>query len=337
VNEIASWNRRLAEYREPDNCRSLVELAVTILPFVILWAAISIVSERSYWASLIGVIPAAGLLVRLFMLQHDCGHGSMFSRRAANDWIGRCLAVLTLTPYDHWRRSHAHHHASSSNLDRRGIGDITTLTVKEFLALDRWGRLKYRLYRHPLVMFGFGPAYLFVFRNRFPNRRADLSGWLSTMGTNVAISAVASLMIAWLGWSRFLAVHGPVTLIAASIGVWLFYVQRQFEDTLWVDTTDWSPEAAALRGSSYYLLPQPLAWFTANIGLHHVHHLSSRIPFYRLPDLLRRWPELNQVRPLTLAGSLHCVHLALWDEDAHKLVPFGGVEQRVADAGPSAR
>jgi omega-6 fatty acid desaturase (delta-12 desaturase) len=331
VNEIASWNRRLSKYRKPDNWRSSVEFTVTILPFIVLWTTMSMVSERSYWVCLIVAIPTAGFLVRLFMIQHDCGHGSMFSHRAANDWIGRCLAVLTLTPYDHWRQSHAHHHASSGNLDRRGIGDITTLTVKEFLGLDRWARLKYRFYRNPVVMFGFGPAYLFVFRNRFPNGKTDLSGWLSTMTTNIAIALLASLMIAWLGWSHFLAVHGPITLIAASVGVWLFYVQHQFEDTLWVDTTDWSPETAA-RGSSYYLLPQPLAWFTANIGLHHVHHLSSRIPFYRLPDVLRHWPELKQVPPLTLRDSLRCVNLALWDEEAKKLVPFRAIEQITADA-----
>ena len=194
MDETASWNCRLAEYRKPDDWRGLVELTVTILPFVILWGVMSIVSQRNYCACLIVAIPAAGFLVRLFMIQHDCGHGSMFSHRAANDWIGRCLAVLTLTPYDHWRRSHAHHHASSGNLDRRGIGDITTLTVKEYLALDRWGRLKYRLYRHPVVMFGFGPTYLFVFRNRFPDGTANADDWISAMATNMAIGCASRLL-----------------------------------------------------------------------------------------------------------------------------------------------
>jgi acyl-lipid omega-6 desaturase (Delta-12 desaturase) len=328
VNEREPWNRRLAEYR-PDDWRSLAELTVTIFPFIVLWTVMSIVSQQSYWVCLIIAIPAAGFLVRLFMIQHDCGHGSMFSHRAANDWIGRCLAVLTLTPYDYWRQSHAHHHASSSNLDRRGIGDITTLTVKEFLDLDRWGRLKYRLYRHPLVMFGFGPMYLFVFRNRFPNEPASARDWLSTMATNVAIAVLVTLMVMWLGWRHFLAIHGPITLIAASIGVWLFYVQHQFEDTLWVKKSDWSHEDAALRGSSNYLLPQPLAWFTANIGLHHIHHLSSRIPFYRLPDVLRRWRELDEVTSLTLPESLRCVNLALWDEESRKLVPFRAIRTKL--------
>ena len=325
MNKIASWNFRLAEYRKPNNWRSLVELTVTILPFVMLWTAMSIVSEVNYLACLIIAIPAAGFLVRLFMIQHDCGHGSMFSHRAVNDWIGRSLAVLTLTPYDNWRQSHAHHHASSGNLDRRGIGDITTLTVKEYLALDRWRRLKYRLYRHPVVMFGFGPTYLFVFRNRFPDRTTNRDDWISAMATNIAIGVLVSLMVAWLGWSHFLAIHGPITLIAASIGVWLFYVQHQFEDTLWVDKSYWSQEAAALRGSSYYLLPQPLAWFTANIGLHHIHHLSSRIPFYRLPEVLREWRDLDLVTPLTLRASLRCIYLALWDEDTRKLVSFRSI------------
>jgi acyl-lipid omega-6 desaturase (Delta-12 desaturase) len=336
VNESASWNRRLAEYR-PDDWRSLAELTVTILPFILLWTVMSIVSQRSYWACLIIAIPTAGFLVRLFMIQHDCGHGSMFSCRAANDWIGRCLAVLTLTPYDHWRHSHAHHHASSSNLDRRGIGDITTLTVKEFLDLDWWGRLKYRLYRHPLVMFGFGPTYLFVFRNRFPNGPANARDWFSTMATNMAIAVLVTLMVMWLGWRHFLAIHGPITLIAASIGVWLFYVQHQFEDTLWVKKSDWSQADAALRGSSYYLLPQPLAWFTAHIGLHHIHHLSSRIPFYRLPDVLRHWRELDQVTPLTLPESLRCVNLALWDEESQRLVPFGTISTQPASSHNGSR
>jgi omega-6 fatty acid desaturase (delta-12 desaturase) len=337
VNEIVSWSRRLAEYRRPDDWRGSAELAVTILPFIILWGVMSIVSQRSYFACLVVAFPAAGFLVRLFMIQHDCGHGSLFSHRAANDWIGRCLAVLTLTPYDHWRRSHAHHHASSGNLDRRGIGDITTLTVKEYLALDRWGRLKYRLYRHPVVMFGIGPTYLFVFRNRFPDGTANADDWISAMATNLAIGVLVSLMVGWLGWSHFLAIHGPITLIAASIGVWLFYVQHQFEETLWVGTSDWGQEAAALQGSSHYLLPQPLAWFTANIGIHHVHHLSSRIPFYRLPEVLRKWPDLEQGTILTMRESLRCVNLVLWDEDSRKLVRFRAIDHYRRGAGQSRR
>ena len=174
-------------------------------------------------------------------------------------------------------------------------------------------------------MFGFGPIYLFVLRNRFPNGLASARDWLSTMATNVAIAVLVTLMVMWLGWKHFLAIHGPITLIAASIGVWLFYVQHQFEDTLWVRKSDWRHDAAALQGSSNYLLPQPLAWFTANIGLHHVHHLSSRIPFYRLPDVLRRWRELDQATSLTLVESLRCVTLALWDEESHKLVPFRAI------------
>ena len=337
MNEIVSWNRRLAEYRRPDDWRGSAELAVTILPFIILWGVMSIVSQRSYFACLVVAFPAAGFLVRLFMIQHDCGHGSLFSHRAANDWIGRCLAVLTLTPYDHWRRSHARHHASSGNLDRRGIGDITTLTVKEYLALDRWGRLKYRLYRHPVVMFGIGPTYLFVFRNRFPDGTANADDWISAMATNLAIGVLVSLMVGWLGWSHFLAIHGPITLIAASIGVWLFYVQHQFEETLWVGTSDWGQEAAALQGSSHYLLPQPLAWFTANIGIHHVHHLSSRIPFYRLPEVLRKWPDLAQGTILTMRESLRCVNLVLWDEDSRKLVRFRAIDHYRRGAGQSRR
>jgi omega-6 fatty acid desaturase (delta-12 desaturase) len=248
----------------------------------------------------------------------------MFSRREVNDWIGRFLGVLTLTPYDHWRRSHAHHHAGSGNLDRRGIGDITTLTVREYAALGTWGRLGYRLYRHPLVMFGLGPIFLFVVQHRFPTCDMNSrSAWISTMATNAGIGLVVGVMVLSLGWRHFLLIQGPITVIAASIGVWLFYVQHQFEETLWARSENWTPKGAAMQGSSYYVLPQPIAWFTANIGLHHIHHLSSRIPFYRLPDVLRRWPRLGEVKRLTIHESLRCVSLALWDEEAHRLVPFG--------------
>jgi omega-6 fatty acid desaturase (delta-12 desaturase) len=314
----------LGRYRTPDAARSIFELVISGLPFVILWALIWALLDAGYWLGLLLAIPAAGFLVRLFMIQHDCGHGAFFRRRRANDWVGRVISVLTLTPYDHWRRDHAAHHAGSGNLDRRGIGDINTLTVREYLALPRWRQLLYRLYRHPFVMFGIGPAYLFLLENRLPSglRRGGYKSWLSAMATNGAIGALVAAMIWLVGLGPFLLVHLPIILLAASIGVWLFYIQHQFEDTYWAHDERWNFHAAALHGSSHYDLPGILRWFTANIGVHHVHHLSSRIPYYRLQEVLRDHPQVAAVGRLTLLQSLRCVRRALWDERKEKLVSF---------------
>jgi len=316
--------KHLAPYREPRNARSLVELAITVVPFLLLWLAIWAAVDAGYWIGLLLVVPAAGFLVRLFLIQHDCGHGSFFSYRLANDWVGRILGVLTLTPYDYWRHSHALHHAASGNLDHRGIGDIDTLTVSEFQARTPWRQRLYRLYRHPAVMFGIGPAYLFLLRHRLPMglMHNGWRPWLSAMATNAAIALLAGLAIWLVGLVPFLLVHLPITFLAAAIGVWLFYVQHQFEETFWEHDGDWSFHEAALHGSSHYDLPPILRWFTANIGVHHVHHLSSRIPFYRLPEVLRDRPELHQVGRLTLLESLRSVRLVLWDEKKRRLVSF---------------
>jgi omega-6 fatty acid desaturase (delta-12 desaturase) len=314
----------LARYRESSNARGVLELVITVVPFVIIWALMWAALDHGYWIGLLLVAPAAGFLVRLFMIQHDCGHGSFFHGRVANDWVGRAIGVVTLTPYDLWRQSHARHHASSGNLDHRGIGDIDTLTVREFLARPRRRQILYRLYRHPIVMFGVGPTYLFILRHRLPigMMRAGWEPWISTMGTNAAIAILVAAMIRLVGFGPFLIVHLPITVLAASIGVWLFYVQHQFEDTSWSHDEAWSFHEAALRGSSHYHLPGILRWFTANIGVHHVHHLCSRIPCYRLPDVLRDHPQLAAVGRITLLQSLQSVRMALWDEKKRRLVSF---------------
>jgi omega-6 fatty acid desaturase (delta-12 desaturase) len=316
--------RDLAPYRAPVIARSVFELAVTAVPFALLWVSMWAMLGAGYWIGLVLAVPAAGFLIRLFMIQHDCGHGSFFRHRQTNDWVGRVVGVLTLTPYDFWRRAHAMHHAGSGNLDRRGIGDIDTLTVGEFRARSPWRRLLYRLYRHPLVMFGVGPAYLFILRHRLPMglMRRGAGPWASAMATNVAIAIVAATLIWLIGVGPFLLVQLPITLLAASIGVWLFYVQHQFEDTFWEHDEDWSFHEAALHGSSHYDLPAVLRWFTANIGVHHVHHLSSRIPYYRLPEALRDRPELRNVGRLTLLQSFKAVRLVLWDEEKRRLISF---------------
>lgn len=323
--DARNWVKLLARYRDPSLSRSIGELAVTALPLVALWTgAWAAHSFGFWWLSLLIAIPAAGFLVRLFTIQHDCGHGSFFSSKPMNDWVGRALGVLTMTPYDFWRRAHALHHASCGNLDRRGVGDIDTLTVREYLARSSWGRFKYRLYRHPVVLFVIGPAYMFLLQQRLPVglMRSGWRPWISTQATNVAIVAIAAGLIWLIGVQAFLLVHLPIVILAASIGVWLFYVQHQFEETFWARNNGWSFHEAALYGSSHYDLPHVLRWFTANIGMHHVHHLCSRIPFYRLPRVLRDHPDLRDVGRLTLMESFRCVRLTLWDEQKERLVSF---------------
>lgn len=326
LHNARRWQRILSGYTKPSRLRSIAEIAITALPLIVLWAAAWFAFHLGHaWASLLIAIPAAGFLVRLFLIQHDCGHGTFFAGRLANDWVGRVLGVITLTPYDCWRHTHAIHHATTGNLDRRGIGDLDTLTVLEYRSLSVWGRLTYRLYRHPLIMFGVGPAYLFLVQHRMPPAALMRKGWqpwASTMITNLAIVAVVATLMWFIGIKAFLLVHLPITLLAGTAGVWLFYVQHQFEHTMWDRNESWSLQRAALHGSSHYDLPALLRWFTANIGIHHVHHLSSRIPYYRLPRVLRDHPELRDVGRITLVQSFQCVKLVLWDEAQQRLVSF---------------
>jgi omega-6 fatty acid desaturase (delta-12 desaturase) len=319
------WVQILARYGVPDAKRSVFELVVTALPFFLLWAlALCLLESLGWWACLPVVLPAAGFLVRLFTIQHDCGHGAFFRRRSANDWIGRILGVVTLTPYAYWRRAHALHHATTGHLDRRGVGDIDLLTVAEYRALPRRRRIAYRLSRHPLVLLGLGPPYVFLLKQRLPMGllRDGKKVWISAMATNLAIAGVVIGMCALVGVREFLIIQLPITLIAGSIGIWLFFVQHQFEGTYWASQGTWSFHAAALQGSTYYDLPAVLRWFTANIGIHHVHHLASRIPGYRLREALADHPELRELGRLTLRQSLRCFRLALWNEESRKLVGF---------------
>jgi len=333
------WVEVLAPYREQQHGRALVELALTALPFAGLWLAMLWSLGVGYWLTVLLAVPTAGFLVRLFMIQHDCGHGSFFKRRWANDWLGRIIGVLTLTPYGHWKRSHAVHHASSGNLDRRGTGDIETLTVREFQRLPRWRRVLYRLSRQPLVILGLAPTWLFVVQQRLPSApfRASRADWLSVLGTNLGIAAVLGGLVGLCGWQVVLAVHAPVVILGGTIGVWLFFVQHQFEETAWDEGDDWNAHDAALYGSSHYDLPAPLRWLTANIGIHHVHHLASRIPSYRLNEVLRAHPPLRAIGRLTLWQSLGCLELALWDEDRRRLVRFRDVPAPLAAPVPEAQ
>ena len=318
------WVRILAAYRDPNTSRSFFELGVTVAGFVALWVAAWYAVQVSWLLALaIGVVNG-GFLVRLFAIQHDCGHGSFFHNRHLSDWAGRILGVVTLTPYDVWRRTHALHHSHAGNLDRRGIGDVTTLTLDEYNALPPLRRFMYRLYRHPLVRFGLGPTYLFFIQNRVPLglMTAGKVYWISAMVTNVALAVAVALIAYFGGWQAVAFVFVPPVFVAASAGVWLFYVQHQFETTMWEHDPDWQLHEAALHGSSHYDLPLVLRWMTANIGIHHVHHLYSRIPFYRLPDVLRDHKELVEVSRMTMRESLKCASLDLWDVKRNRLISF---------------
>ena len=314
----------LKAFGVPRTSRSLVELATTLVPFCCTIFAMLFAIEAGYYLGL-ALAPLAGLLLlRLFIIQHDCGHGSFFASRAHNDWTGRALGALTFTPYDCWKRSHALHHATTGNLDARGFGDVDTWTVREFHARGRLKRLVYRIYRHPVVLFALGPAYLFLLRHRLPIglMKQGSKYWVSALATNLATGVLLAALVYGFGWVATLLAVLPTLLIAASAGVWLFYIQHQFEDAHWDRKPHWSFHEAALFGSSYLDLPQPLRWFTGNIGVHHVHHLASRVPFYRLMEVLSAYPELRNLNRFSVLQSLKPVWLCLWDEDQRRLVTF---------------
>jgi len=317
------WVKILSEYREPDTLRSSFELAVTVAAFLSLWVlawyAMSISALLTFVISLCN----AAFLLRLFAIQHDCGHRAFLKNRILSDWLGRIIGIVTLTPYDVWKSSHAMHHSSSGNLGRRGMGDVHTLTVSEYQGKTPLRRLLYRLYRHPLVLFGLGPGYLFFLQNRLPlGFTGHAKYWVSSMGTNAVIFLVLSVIFYFGGIMPILLIFLPSTLLAASAGVWLFYIQHQFEETHWESESDWDMHDAALHGSSHYVLPSVLQWLSANIGIHHVHHLYSRIPFYRLPEVLRDHNDLAASNRMTIRESFQSARLHLWDEKSKKLVSF---------------
>jgi omega-6 fatty acid desaturase (delta-12 desaturase) len=324
-----NWAQILARYRTPSHTRSVVELAITLGPLAAIWALAWVAYSFGYWwLSLLIVIPAAGFLVRSFMIQHDCGHGAFFRRRAANDWVGRAIGVLTLTPYDFWRRTHAVHHASSGNLDERGLGDISTLTVREYLARSTWKRFCYRLYRHPVVLFGIGPAYLFILQQRLPIGllRGGWQPWLSTMATNLALAGFIAVLIWFVGIVPLLLVHLPTTLLAGSIGVWLFYGAAPVRSDLL--GAQIGSDVQRPPSMKFVLINCPACCGGSPPAfMHHMHHLCSRIPYYRLPKALREHPELAAVSKLTLLESFKCVRLALWDEDARRMISFRELRQ----------
>lgn len=317
------WAKILIKYRTPNFSRSMFELVVTLLPFVAIWAAAWWAMSVSYWLSFAIALLNGPILVRLFIIQHDCGHRSFVENRALGDWIGRLIGVLTVTPYEMWRYAHAVHHSGSGNLDRRGLGDIRTMTVREYNAAGWIEQLYYRIYRNPIMTFLIAPGILFLLENRLPfGFMGERKFWISAMGNNLGILALLGPIYLVGGWAPILLIFLPSTVLASSLGVWLFYVQHQFEHTHWENEPDWDMHEAALHGSSHYLLPPVLQWLSGNIGIHHVHHLNSRIPFYRLPEVLRDHGDLDVGAELTIRESLATAKLHLWDEEGKRLLSY---------------
>jgi acyl-lipid omega-6 desaturase (Delta-12 desaturase) len=331
------WRRLLAPYKKASWGRALFQLANTLIPFVLLWAAMAIGVARSQYLVLLLVIPTAFFFIRLFILQHDCGHGAFFPSRAANNALGSVLGVITMFPYGYWRRTHSIHHATTGNLDQREFGDVRTLTVREYQARTPFGRFLYRLYRHPFVLFGVGPTYQFVLKHRLP---IDIPWswkreWKSVITTNIAIGATLYGLASVFGWGTVALVWMPVVMVAGAIGVWLFYVQHQFEETYWQSGDSWDFYRASAEGSSFYDLHPVLHWLTGNIGFHHIHHLSSQIPNYRLAECFRENPSLQNVTRLTLRQSLRCAGLKLWDEEQRTMVRFRDLAQTAEQGVPA--
>ncbi|MGO9245653.1 MAG: fatty acid desaturase [Verrucomicrobiia bacterium] len=316
------WKEVVAKYQEPSVWRSTWQIVNSVVPYAVLWYLMYRSLSVSYWLTVPLALLAAGFLVRVFIIFHDCGHGSFFKSRKANDFWGIIAGVLTFTPYYLWRWEHAVHHASSGDLDRRGRGDVWTLTVQEYLESSRWKRFAYRLARNPIVLFVLAPMYLFLIHQRFPTNGTAARERRSVHWTNLALLGVAAAMSAVFGWKAYLIIQFSLVVMAGSAGVWLFYVQHQFEGVYWERGDDWDYTAAALQGSSFYKLPKVLQWFSGNIGFHHIHHLSPRIPNYNLERCHKAEPLFNTVPAITLFSSFKSFTFRLWDEQRRKLVGY---------------
>ena len=331
------WREIVARYQTPGVKPAVWQLVSTLVPLIVSFILMYWSLSVSYWLTLLLAIPAAGLTIRTFIIMHDCGHGSFLPSKTWNNVIGWITGILTTTPYAHWRREHAIHHATSGHLEQRGTGDISTMTVREYLGASRLRKFWYRIYRNPVILLGFGPAFLFI-KHRWPTR--GIAGRKEVWNvhlTNLALAALITTLSMLIGFREFMLIWLPIFLLSGSAGVWLFYVQHQFEDAYWRGGEDWDYATAAVYGSSYFRLPKVLQWFTGNIGFHHVHHLSPKIPNYRLEKCHRENPTFQKVVTLTLRESVRTLGLRLWDEESGRMVSFGHLrrlrrEQRLGRA-----
>ncbi len=320
--DISIWKEIVAKYQQPSTPRAVWQIVNTLVPYAALWYLMYLSLAVSWWLVVPLAILAGGFVVRIFIIFHDCGHGSFFKSRRANDIVGFLAGVLTFTPYYHWRWEHAIHHASSGHLDKRGTGDIWTLTVQEYLEASRWKKFAYRLARNPFILFVLAPLFLFLIRQRFPAAKANKRERHSVYWMNLAILGMAMGLCLIFGLKEYVLIQLIITAVAGGAGVWLFYVQHQFEDVYWERGEDWDYTRAALEGSSFYKLPKILQWFSGNIGFHHIHHLSARIPNYNLERCHDADPLFQSVKPITLLPSFKSFTFRLWDEQRRKLVGY---------------
>lgn len=321
------WKREIAPFETPSVRSSVWQLVNTILPFIALWVLAYESFHVSIWLTLALTVPTALFLVRTFILFHDCCHFSFFKSHRANVVVGTLTGLLTFFPYQQWKHEHAVHHATSGNLSKRGTGDIWTLTVAEYHALTFWRRLSYRVYRNPVIMFGLGPIYLFLIEYRLNNKGAGRKERVNTYLTNVTLAAILTVLCVTLGWEKVLLLQGMVLYLSGMAGIWLFYVQHQFEDTYYEKNEDWDFVRAAMQGSSFYKLPKVLQWLTGNIGFHHIHHLSARVPNYKLERLCKSHPELANVPSIGFLTSLKALSFRLWDENTKRYTSFRQAQQ----------
>ena len=325
-DETATWEKVVARYQQPSPWRGVWQIVDSLVPYAILWYLIFRSLAVSYWVTLPLAILAGGFLVRLFIIHHDCGHGSFFKSQKTNDIWGFITGVLTFTPYYLWRWEHAIHHSAAGDLDHRGLGSVWTLTVQEYLEASCWKRFAYRLARNPLVLFVIAPLFLFVIRHRFSPKQAKRRERHSVYWTNLAVLGMAVVLSMIFGVKAYLAIQLTIMMVAGSTGVWLFYVQHQFEGVYWQRHEKWDYLTAALQGSSFYKLPRILQWFSGNIGFHHIHHLSPHIPNYNLERCHKAEPLFQSVPPITLFSSFKSFTFRLWDEKRHRLVGFSHLE-----------
>ncbi|MDF2652453.1 MAG: fatty acid desaturase family protein [Paenibacillus sp.] len=321
-----NFKKEMIRYEQSNLLSSIRQMLNSIIPFFALWYAAYLCMSISYWITVLLSMAASGFVIRIFIIFHDCCHQSFFKNRSANHILGTVTGILTFFSYSKWRHNHSIHHATSSNLDKRGTGDVWILTVEEYVAASVWRRMVYRLYRNPLIMFGIGPVYMLLIQNRMNRRNARRKERFNTYLTNIAIAVLAAWLCWGIGWQAFLLIQGTILFVSGAAGIWLFYVQHQFEDSYFEPEADWDYVKAAVEGSSYYKLPKILQWLTGNIGYHHIHHLSPRIPNYKLEQAHDLSPALHKVSTISIVSSLKSIRFRLWDEQNKRFVGFRDIK-----------